>query len=127
MAQAAEKLGFLPILGMHSPLEPSFGCNKMQYALGADGTRQSPSPAFLPPELIQARRDTLHVCTDTIGAKVYFEKDENGELRASEVLLSKSDGSNMRTVRAKREIVLTAGALRTPQILLLRCVAFRSA
>ncbi|KZV69127.1 GMC oxidoreductase [Peniophora sp. CONT] len=119
MAQAAEKLGFLPILDMHSPLEPSFGCNKMQYAMGADGTRQSSYRAFIPPSLIQARKDTLHVCTGTIGAKLYFEKDEDGELVATSALLSAADGSNARTISAKREIVLTAGALRTPQILLL--------
>ncbi|VDC06928.1 unnamed protein product [Peniophora sp. CBMAI 1063] len=119
MAQAAEKLGFLPILDMHSPLEPSFGCNKMQYALGADGTRQSSYRAFIPPSLIQERRDTLHVCTGTMGAKLYFEEDGDGELRATSALLSAVDGSSMRTVYAKREVVLTAGALRTPQILLL--------
>ncbi|KAJ7793710.1 GMC oxidoreductase-domain-containing protein [Mycena olivaceomarginata] len=40
-AKAAADLGFSPILDMHSPLQPSIGWNKMQYALGTDGSRQS--------------------------------------------------------------------------------------
>jgi choline dehydrogenase-like flavoprotein len=118
--QAAACLGFPGIGDMHSPLEPSFGCNKMQFTVGADGTRQSSFRAYLPPKLIQSRRTHLHVCTNAIGIKLSLSLQGDGHVRADGVLIQAVGGKERRAVSAKREVVLAAGALATPHLLLLR-------
>jgi choline dehydrogenase-like flavoprotein len=122
MVQASERLGFPGIGDMHSPLEPSFGCNKIQYTIGADGTRQSSFRAYLPPKLIQSRPTHLHVCIKAIGAKLSLSLQGDGRVRADGVLIRTVDGKESRTISAKREVVLAAGTLATPHLLLLRYV-----
>lgn len=120
MYQAAKTLGFLPIEDGHSPLEPSFGCNKMQFTVGADGTRQSSFRAYLPPDLIQERSSRLHVCTRVVGARLLFSSVSGGVMRADAIVVRSLDGKASRTISAKREIVLACGTLASPQLLLLR-------
>ncbi|KAJ7657362.1 GMC oxidoreductase-domain-containing protein [Mycena polygramma] len=118
-ANAASRLGFLPILDMHSPLEPSVGWNKMQYALGADGTRQSAFRAYLPRAVADDLANQLHICTKAVAAKLGFSRQPDGKLRAESVEIHSVDGRHVRIVNARKEIVLTCGALETPKVLLL--------
>lgn len=120
MAQAAERLGFPSIGDMHSPMEPAFGYNKMQFTVGSDGTRQSSFRAYLPPAVLQARADKLHICTNAIGAKLCLSPLNSARVRAEALLIQTIDGKKSRTVTATKEIVLAAGALMIPQLLLLR-------
>ena len=122
MVQAAEKIGFPEIRDMHSPLEPSIGWSKQQFAVDAVGKRQSAFRAYLPVEFIKSRSDNLHICTSAFAQKITFVHKDAGELRADAVEVRSIDGRSIRVVSAKREIILTAGALRTPQLLMLRCV-----
>ncbi|KAF7376886.1 FAD/NAD-P-binding domain-containing protein [Mycena sanguinolenta] len=117
-AKAASDLGFVPILDMHSPLQPSIGWNKMQFALGADGTRQSSFRSYLPRTFVNSVGN-LHICTRAVASKLTFSRQTNAELRADCVEVQSSDGRVVRVVKARREIVLTCGALQTPKILLL--------
>ncbi|KAJ6573480.1 hypothetical protein DFH09DRAFT_1151937 [Mycena vulgaris] len=118
-AKAANHLGFSTILDMHSPLEPSIGWNKMQFALGADGTRQSAFRAYLPRSWANSMSDRLHICTKAVVAKLVFSKGKDGRLSADSVEVHSADGRHVRVVGARREIVLTCGALETPKILML--------
>ncbi|KAI0316861.1 GMC oxidoreductase-domain-containing protein [Amylostereum chailletii] len=118
-AQAADRLGFPPISDMHSPLEPSFGYNKIQFTVGADGTRQSAFRAYLPLDLLRERASRLHVCTHAVGEKLLFSSQCNGSLRADAVHVLSVDGRSKRAIHARCEIVLACGALRTPQLLML--------
>ncbi|KAI0036018.1 hypothetical protein K488DRAFT_82458 [Vararia minispora EC-137] len=119
MQDAAKRLGFLGISDMHSPLGPSFGYNKMQFTLDADGRRQSSFRAYLPKHLISERPVLLHVCTRAVGVKLYFSMDSSVRARADAVLVQTLHGTRSRTIKAKREIVLACGALATPQLLML--------
>jgi choline dehydrogenase-like flavoprotein len=122
MSEAAERLGFPGITDMHSPLEPPFGWNKMQFTIGADGTRQSSFRAYLPTDLIRARASRLHICTRAVGTKILFSSEGKGGTKADAIVIQTVDGKIKRTVSVRREIVLASGALFTPQLLLLRFV-----
>ncbi|KAK7055320.1 FAD/NAD-P-binding domain-containing protein [Favolaschia claudopus] len=118
-AQAASDIGFKPIADMHSPLQPYIGWNKMQYILGADGSRQSSFRTYLPKDFVNATRN-LHICTNAITARLQFSKHVGGaSLRADSVEIQSTDGNLTRVVAAKREIVLACGAFGSPQVLLL--------
>ncbi|TCD64362.1 hypothetical protein EIP91_004231, partial [Steccherinum ochraceum] len=106
MYRASERLGFGGIDDFHSPLEPSFGCNKIQFTVGADGTRSSAFRAYLPHELL------------------FATEDDN--VRATGVVVQRVDGSMRRTISARREVMLTCGALITPQLLMLSGVGSAS-
>lgn len=71
------------------------------------GRRQSASKAFLRPALGRAN---LKVLTSTDALRINFDG-----LRASGVTLR--DASGMRGVTARREVILSAGALHSPQLL----------
>jgi choline dehydrogenase len=74
------------------------------------GTRESSASAFLRPAM---RRPNLEVFTDTQAKRIVL----NGR-RAEAVEARGADGSIL-LIRARREIVLSAGALQSPQLLLL--------
>ncbi|KAI0061445.1 alcohol oxidase [Artomyces pyxidatus] len=116
-AEAAERLGFPGIQDMHSPLEPSVGCNKMQFTIESSGYRSSAFRAYLPQEYVQTVGDHLHICTKTAATRLKFATDAHDKLRAIAVEIEQ--GPRKRTVKARREIVLTCGALSTPKLLLL--------
>ncbi|KZT08694.1 GMC oxidoreductase [Laetiporus sulphureus 93-53] len=117
-AEAAQKIGFLDILDMHSPLEPSVGCNKMQFTIDSTGRRHSAFRAYLPQEVVD-HRPNLHICTNTIACKIVFSEADDGVVRAVGVDLQAVRGGPKRAITARKEIVLSCGALGTPQLLLL--------
>jgi choline dehydrogenase len=75
------------------------------------GTRETSASAFLRP--VMQRRPNLTVFTQTQAKRVIL----NGR-RAEAVEARGSDGNNL-VIRARREVVLSAGALQSPQLLLL--------
>ncbi|MFT7494348.1 MAG: choline dehydrogenase [Alteromonas macleodii] len=76
------------------------------------GWRWNTSKAFLKP--IKSRPN-LTVWTEAQAEKLIFETGADGALRCSGVLVQR-DGKSIRTT-AKREVVLSAGAINSPQIL----------
>ncbi|KAJ6594819.1 hypothetical protein B0H19DRAFT_1247461 [Mycena capillaripes] len=83
-ANAATDLGFHSIFDMHSPLEPSIGWIKMQYAIAADGSRHSSfyksAHELLPPSSRSLDRlmvdcaQTLLKFTSGVGPEEHLEK-----------------------------------------------------
>jgi choline dehydrogenase len=94
----------------------------MQFAVDADGTRQSAFRAYLPKAIANDPAHRLHICTRAIAGKLEFSAQSSGHLRAESVEVHSVDGRHVRVIKARREIVLTSGALGTPKILLLRFV-----
>lgn len=74
------------------------------------GERCSAARAYLLPHL--GRRDNLHVQTHAQVQRILFE---GTRAIGVEVLI----GGQLQTLRARREVVLAAGALQTPQLLML--------
>lgn len=120
-AEAIRKIGFRDILDMHSPFEPSIGFNKMQYTIDSTGRRHSSFRAYLPADLVAARPN-LHVCINVLATILEFSESDDGTTNAEGVGLETVDGRLNRVITARREIVLSCGTLRTPQLLLLRFV-----
>ncbi|KAJ7021772.1 hypothetical protein C8F04DRAFT_1241131 [Mycena alexandri] len=118
-ANAASHIGFLPILDVHSPLQPSIGWTRLQYAIDADGSRHSAFRAYLPQRFAVSMRRIIHICTRAVAAKIGFLPEKDGRLRAHSVEIRSTDGRHIHVAKARREIILACGALETPKLLLL--------
>ena len=92
---------------MNGPMRPGAGYNNMNIA--PDGSRVSAARAFLRPNL---GRPNLTLLLNANVTKVVFEGD-----RAVGVEIA--EAANVRTVRATREIILSAGTIHTAQLLML--------
>lgn len=84
------------------------------------GRRHSAFDAFLSYETVTARQEHLKICTGAMVQQIDMVKTANGGLRAAGVTLGSKSGDVYR-VRARREVILCAGAISSPQILQLRC------
>ncbi len=105
--EAARQMGFPIIDDVNGPLRPGAGYINMNIA--ADGTRVSSSRAFLRPNL---DRPNLTLLLNTDVTKVLFDGD-----RASGVELVTGDGA--KSVSATREVILSAGTIHSPKLLML--------
>jgi choline dehydrogenase len=77
------------------------------------GWRWNTARAFLRP--IQHRRDNFELWTGAHVTRLAFERDDDGALRC--VGARVATGAGWRDVRARREVVLAAGAIGTPHLL----------
>jgi choline dehydrogenase len=105
--EAARQMGFPLVEDMNGPMRPGVGYINMN--ISPDGTRVSSARAFLHPNL---HRKNLTLWLNANVTKVLFEGD-----RATGVEVVARSG--MRTVRARREVILAAGTIHTPKLLML--------
>jgi choline dehydrogenase len=105
--EAARQMGFPIIEDANGPMRAGAGYINMNIA--GDGTRVSSARAFLRPNL---DRPNLTLLLNTNVTKVVFDGD-----RASGVEIVGADGA--RNVRATREVILAAGAIHSPKLLML--------
>ncbi|MBB2992966.1 choline dehydrogenase-like flavoprotein [Mycolicibacterium iranicum] len=89
------------------------GAGWFQINAGEDGIRNSTSKAFLHP--ILGTRKNLEVRTDCWVSEILFDD----ALRATGVRYQRPDLTGYDTVSARREVVVTAGAIDTPKLLML--------
>lgn len=83
------------------------------------GQRHSAFEAFLSHKIVSERQERLKICTGAMVQRIDIAKTVNGSLRAEGVTLGSKSGDVYR-VRARREVILCAGAISSPQILQLR-------
>ncbi len=105
--EAARQMGFQVNDDANGPMRPGAGYINMNIA--ADGTRVSAARAFLRPNLDRANLTLLLNANVT---KVTFSGD-----RATGVELVNGDGT--KTVKASREVILSAGTIHTAKLLML--------
>ena len=105
--EAARQMGFAMLDDVNGPLKAGAGYINMNIA--ADGTRVSAARAFLRPNL---NRPNLTVLLDTNATKIVFEGD-----RAVGVEIV--TGDTVRSVRATREVILSAGTIHSARLLML--------
>lgn len=93
----------------------------MHYTIDKSGQRSSTLTAFLPSSLAKARKRNLHICTRTVVKRIEVTNHE-GSVAAEGVWIQGTAGaaSIHRFVRARREVILSAGPMGSPQMLLLR-------
>ena len=125
--EAAKTLGLPYIPDVNSPTHPPFGCARLHMTIDENAHRHSAYHAFLPAELALARKEHLHVCTNTIVERLEIERNAEGQLVVTGVVLGprvEQDGKKRtRSIKVRKEVVLSAGPFGSPQILMLRQVA----
>lgn len=91
------------------------GANFFQINRKADGTRSSSSVSYIHPVL---NRENLTVLTDTWVREVLFD-DGTGTPRATGVKVVNNAFGRSSVISASREVILSAGAIDTPKLLML--------
>ncbi|GJE92703.1 GMC oxidoreductase [Phanerochaete sordida] len=118
--QAAQRVGFSYGKDVSDPKLPTSGCFLIHHTIEPSGTRHSTFRAYLPKDFVEAHDENLHLSVNTIARKIETEPLPDGSLQASGVLIQNSaPGSASVLVKARREVILCSGALRTPQVLML--------
>lgn len=115
---AAQELGIPYSDDTNAATNPSTNCSRVRYTMDMNGRRCSAYHAFLSPEVLKDRGRHLDVCVNALVTKIAFT-EEAGDIRASTVQVRSHSGSVEKTITARKEIVLSAGSLGTPQTLML--------
>ena len=119
--EAGKWLGIPHVPDINAPDTPSVASIVVDFAIDRQRHRVSTFSAFLPKSLAEDRKSDLKICTGSFAKRVVVERGAAGN-RATGVYFQANTGSNKEYfAKARREIVLCAGAIATPQILLLRC------
>lgn len=119
---AVQKLGW-PELPDNNTLDSINGSMRAQRYVGPDGKRQDTAHAYIHPKLQSGEFPNLHVLVETDVERVVF--DDNDKKKAIGVVFRLSadfqpdvdQNEPPWVVKARRQVVLSAGALGTPQIL----------
>ncbi|KAJ7234304.1 alcohol oxidase [Mycena haematopus] len=119
-AEACAALGLPFNKDLNDPATPLTVCAKLDCTIDARGYRSSTFTAFLPQRLAEKRRSHLHICTGAAVTALDLDVDSNGQFIVRGVAFQTNEpGSKVWHARAKKEVILCAGAIATPQILLL--------
>ncbi|KAJ3545086.1 hypothetical protein NM688_g5665 [Phlebia brevispora] len=114
-AKAAGSLGIPFLNKANNPNAPAVSCIRLDRTLDRKMHRQSTFDAFLPAHIVKDRIKNLYVCSETIVNKIVLRDGA-----AVGVHIGKEGGlSGSVFVSAKKEVILCAGAIATPQLLML--------
>jgi choline dehydrogenase len=105
-AEAARRLGYAAIDDFNGPAPEGFGIPDMMVRRGA---RHSSVRAYIDPARTRAN---LHIRSETLVRRVLFEG-------RTAVGVEYEQGGMVRTLRARREVVLCAGTFHSPHLLML--------
>ncbi|KAH9920607.1 uncharacterized protein B0H18DRAFT_1086354 [Fomitopsis serialis] len=94
----------------------TIGATRLVGCIDDSGQRSSAATAYLTADVL--RRHNLTVAVYTIVENILFARDVGAKPRATGVEVSKSRTSPRYRAHARREVILCAGAVMTPQLLL---------
>ncbi|KAI0753767.1 alcohol oxidase, partial [Fomes fomentarius] len=118
---AFKKAGIQRHQDLNSPDMPAAGTGVFDIMQDGSYHRQGVDRAFLPASLVQERRSRLKICTNTLVTKINLAED-GGNVRAKgvhfEAFNTRKAGEKYYAA-AKREVILCAGAIGSPQLLML--------
>ncbi|EJF60335.1 alcohol oxidase [Dichomitus squalens LYAD-421 SS1] len=121
IVRALQKAGIEQVPDLNAPDAPAACVGRTDHIVDNDHNRSSTNRAFLSPQLTQERKSRLKICTSTLVTRIELV-GLGDELRAVGVHFEANDPRLARQQyfsRARREVVLCAGALASPQILML--------
>ncbi|CAD7086669.1 unnamed protein product [Hermetia illucens] len=108
--EAANELGYKLVNDfLHDDYSPCYGWH---YGMGKDGWRMSSAKAYLSGE--KGNRPNLHVIKYAVAKEIGFTKNKKAE-KVSFVY----NGEHNLEAKAKREIIVSAGPIETPKLLML--------
>lgn len=108
---------------MNLPIRDSFTERVFQDSVGyvqktvSKGIRMSAAEAYLTPDVLA--RKNLHVKTNAFVTRVVFNENNKGEVYGVEVEFERHRKTHTVTLHARKEVILSAGAVQTPHILML--------
>ncbi|KAH8898393.1 choline dehydrogenase [Thozetella sp. PMI_491] len=115
-AHAAESLRLPVEADGNCPTGPAMGYFNFDHVIMSDGTRGSSYSEYLPKELALAREARLTVYTGTIATKLEIDVEAR---RVTGVGIKCMKTQKGFFVRARREVVVSCGGIRSPQLLML--------
>ncbi|KAF8198299.1 alcohol oxidase [Mycena galopus ATCC 62051] len=114
---ACRKIGIAFKSDLNTP-DGTLGVAKVMTYIDAKGRRVTTESAYLTHQVLS--RKNLCVVTHASVTRLVFEKTSSGgSSRVSAVEVSPDEGVTLKQIRARKEVVLSAGAIHTPQILML--------
>lgn len=92
---------------------------RAQRYVGPDGKRQDTAHAYIHPKLESGEYPNLHVLVETDVERVIFDDNKKavGVAFRTSAEFQPDSNQEIRIVKARKQVVLSAGALGTPQIL----------
>ncbi|CCC05081.1 unnamed protein product [Sordaria macrospora k-hell] len=112
--EAAKRVGLPVGDGVNAAEAKAQGIMPLEQTLDGRGQRLSAYKAWLPREVARERRKRLIICPGVVASRLLFNKDGT---RAIGVRIQSGDHEH--TVHARREVILCAGTIGTPQLLML--------
>lgn len=106
----------------NNPGAPLSGYFPLETAINKRGERVSALSAYLNKTIARGRRGRLTICTGTVASRLNIAADQQSIRTVNGVYIrSASQSSTVKDylVKARREVILTCGAMNTPQLLLL--------
>ncbi|KAF3768163.1 alcohol dehydrogenase [Cryphonectria parasitica EP155] len=117
---AVQKLGW-PELADNNRLDSINGSMRAQRYVGPDGKRQDTAHGYIHPKLESGEYPNLHILVETDVERVIFDDNKKAigvAFRPSADFQPDEDQeASLRVVHARQQVILSAGALGTPQIL----------
>lgn len=114
-------MGFSLIDDTSSPDALCDGISPLDSTVDQNRQRVSTLEAFLPRAIALQRENNLTICTGVIVSRIKFSGN-HAEQRTEEVNFqyAKLESEKMFSVRVHKEVILTSGAVGSPQVLMLR-------
>ncbi|KAG6014937.1 hypothetical protein E4U43_005999 [Claviceps pusilla] len=113
---ACEEIGIPPNEDINT-IKGSLGATRIQSFIDSRGQRSSLATAFLSPKVL--RRPNLYVACGAQVTRILFDRIHMSKPTAIGAEFQVSKRGERFQVHAKREVILCAGAINTPQILML--------
>lgn len=88
--------------------------------ISPDGQRQDAASCYLHPRLGDGKHPNLHVLIETQVARVLFDEDKRAtgiEYRRSPLFAADTASKELRTIKARKLVILSCGTLATPTLL----------
>ncbi|KAL9600717.1 MAG: hypothetical protein Q9179_003119 [Wetmoreana sp. 5 TL-2023] len=119
--RCVEAMGFGVIDDTNSPEALCDGISTLDSTVDENRQRVSTLEAYLPLKTTLERADNLSICTGVVVGRINFSASEVGHC-AEQVTFQKAcaEWDKVFSVKVKKEVVVSSGALGSPQILMLR-------
>ncbi|KAF8520744.1 GMC oxidoreductase [Hysterangium stoloniferum] len=115
--QSCHNIGIPRKADLNNPKGGSLGAAKVTTYVNRSGKRVTTETGYLTPEVL--KRGNLTIAVQCTANRILFETGKDNTPRAVGVEFVRTNVSGRFRVRVKQEVVLSAGAIHSPQILML--------